>query len=185
MPRLNRQPDRNTRCRLAKRRAGGFTLIEASLTTVIIGVGVLAIVSAQQAYHMKNDWAQRTNTAQLLANELRELMITLPMSDPLSGTTNFGPEVGENGIDDYDDLDDFDGLTFSPPVNALRMPVADLDRWSQTVTLENVLEDDMDSSAVLTDGSTDLLRITVTVRYREPSQTTAQTITSLTWVARR
>jgi len=39
------------------RRAKGFTLMEAALTTVIVGVGVLSIVEAQQAYHQKNDWA--------------------------------------------------------------------------------------------------------------------------------
>ena len=61
------------------RRDAGFTLIEAALTTVIIGTGVLAIVGAQQAYHQKNAWAQRTGTAMLLANEIREMTMPLPI----------------------------------------------------------------------------------------------------------
>ena len=40
----------------------GFTLIEAALTTAIVGTGVLSIMAAQQAYLRKNDWAQRAGT---------------------------------------------------------------------------------------------------------------------------
>ena len=72
------------------RRQRGFTLIEASLTTVIIGTGVLAILAAQQAYHRKNDWAQRTGTAVLLANEIRELTLPMPQHDPFNPTV-MGP----------------------------------------------------------------------------------------------
>ena len=76
--------------------------MEAALTTVIVGTGVLAIVSAQQAYHQKNDWAQRTATGLLLANELRELTLTLPQHDPFTGVDNLGPEGNESGLSDFD-----------------------------------------------------------------------------------
>ena len=90
------------------RRQAGFTLIEASLTTVIIGTGVLAIVAAQQAYHQKNNWSTRTSTAMLLANELRERTLALPLHDPITGKSNYGPELDETTAQAYDDLDDFD-----------------------------------------------------------------------------
>jgi len=73
--------------------------METALATVIVGTGVLAILAAQQAYHQKNDWAMRNATAIRLANELRELTLTLPMHDPLTGTDVMGPEP--------DELDDF------------------------------------------------------------------------------
>ena len=52
-----RQPEcrRRGRKRGGRRSArGGFTLIETALATVIVGVGVLAIVAAQQAFHKQN-----------------------------------------------------------------------------------------------------------------------------------
>ncbi len=184
-------------------RAAGFTLIEAALTMVIVGVGVLAMVSAQQAYHMKNDWANRTGTAQMLANEIREMTLSLPQHDPISGNANLGVETNEivsgsadpqKDVINYDDLDDFagmidgagegSGVTFNPPINGLRAEVADLDRWRQQVEVTKVLPDDINTSLGLL-GLTDLMRVTVTVGYRPGSATEFDNITSMTWVVTR
>ncbi|MCE9591554.1 MAG: hypothetical protein K8S99_13645 [Planctomycetes bacterium] len=173
------------------RRAGGFTLIEAALTTVIIGTGVLSILAAQQAYHRKNDWAQRVGTAMLLANELRELTLTLPMHDPITGAANMGPENGENSITDYDDLDDFAGpvtggygagIVFDPPVNALRQSITNMNGWSQLITVANVLPDNISSSFTQPLGTTNLMRVTVTVRYQAPGKPAPEVMTTLAWV---
>ena len=50
----------------------GFTLVETALATVIIGTGVLAMISAQQVLLEKNNWSTMANTATLLGNEIRE-----------------------------------------------------------------------------------------------------------------
>ena len=85
----------------------GFTLIEAALATIIIGTGVLAIVLAQQAFHKQNQWALRAATGMRLGGEIRELMMNLPRHDPVTGTETWGPEGNENGVLDFDDVDDF------------------------------------------------------------------------------
>lgn len=173
------------------RRRAGFTLIEASLTTVIIGTGVLAIVSAQQAYHIKNDHAVRSNTAHLLANEIREMTVHLPHHDPVTGDTNLGPEMGEGVATDYDDLDDFAGvvtsgkgagLTINPPINAAGIVMADMGRWTQQVTVGNVLPGLIDVADVnlLGLGTTDVMRVSVKVFYTENSGGQTQ-VASLTW----
>ncbi len=178
---------------IACRRSAGFTLIEAALTTVIVGTGVLAIVAAQQAYHMENDWAQRTGTALLLANELRELTLTLPVHDPITGKSNLGPEAGETTIADYDDLDDFagdvdamgigSGLSFNPPVNALRQPVTSMANWTQVINVESVLPDDISSAFTQSLGADGTLkRVTVTVQYQGPNDNQPSPVTGLTWV---
>jgi len=181
-------------------RRGGFTLIEAALTTVIIGTGVLAIVSAQQAYHQKNQWATKTGTAMLLANEIRELTLSLPHHDPLTGTLNYGPESGEGLVDltgggqllTYDDLDDFagpigsdgrgEGVTFNPPISALGQTVDDLGQWTQQVRVDSVLPDHINAPLSQPLGTTDLMRVTVTVRFQGPADQAPWDVTSLTWV---
>lgn len=175
-----------------RRTARGFTLIEAALTTVIVGTGVLAIVSAQQAYHMKNDWAQRTATGLALANELRELTLTLPMHDPITGMANLGPEAGETGILQYDDVDDFAGavdaagngagITFDPPVNALRQQINGMAGWTQTIVVENVLDSNISAGFTQPLGTTDLVRVTVSVSFQPPNAADPTPITSMAWI---
>jgi len=192
---MNRNPIPETRTPAPRHsRQQGFTLIEAALTTVIVGTGVLAIVGAQQAYHQKNDWAQRTGTAMLLANEIRELTLPLPLFDPINGDLNdpIGPDPGEVGIDDFDDLNDFagpqgmggnyPGTTINPPIDGLRRPITDMTQWTQVVSVESVLEGDIASTIALPPGATPLTRVTVNVLYQGPSDPAPATITQLTWL---
>lgn len=173
-------------------RARGFTLIEAALTTVIVSTGVLSILAAQQAYHQKNDWAQRSGTAMLLANEIRELTLPLPLFDPINGQTIPGPDPGELTIDDYDDLDDFAGImdaggnfpgtTINPPIDALRRPILDMTQWTQVVTVGSVLESDIALTYTQDPGTTALTRVTVDVLYQGPGDPTPLMITQLSWL---
>ena len=168
------------------RRASGFTLIETALAAVIVSTGVLAIVAAQQAYHQHNMWSQRIGTGLLLANEIRELTMGLPRFDPITGAETWGPEANEPTVAQYDDLDDFDGpggvgSTFSPPIDANRMPVPNMERWSQVVTVENVLQN-MVNGAAVPDNSTDVVRITCSVLYRGPGMNEPMQIARLTWI---
>ena len=57
----------------ATTRRTGFTLIETALATIIVGVGVLAMVSAQAAFHQKNAWSTHASIATHLGNEIREM----------------------------------------------------------------------------------------------------------------
>lgn len=106
-------------------RSGGFTLIETSMATVIIGVGVLAMVDAQSAFIVSNQWSSHAASATFLANEIREFTRNLPKHDPVNGISlvddgsgtmiisGWGYDIGEVTVDDFDDIDDFDGITFS------------------------------------------------------------------------
>ncbi len=153
---------------------GGFTLIEASLATVIIGVGVLAMVDAQSSFIVSNQWSSHAASATFLANEIREMTRALPKHDPVVGlfmNTNvdgtqslegWGPDVGESTLEDFDDIDDFDGMVFTwigtdslangdlpGPVNAFREVIPGLTiegqeteesmiGWSQTVIVRKL-----------------------------------------------
>lgn len=115
-------PGSPRRRRPRSRRA--FTLIETSLALIIIAVGVLALVEAQQAFIKSNDWSSHAATANYLANEIRERMHKLSRHDPVTGLyfegpsgsavlRGWGPDAGELGVEDFDDIDDFDGLVLS------------------------------------------------------------------------
>lgn len=153
---------------------GGFTLIEASLATVIIGVGVLAMVDAQSSFIVSNQWSSHAASATFLANEIREMTRALPKHDPVVGLfletdadgaqtlEGWGPDAGESTLEDFDDIDDFDGMVFTwlatnaidngdlpGPVNAFREVIPGLTiegqeteesmiGWSQTVIVRKV-----------------------------------------------
>lgn len=154
--------------------AGGFTLIETALATLIVGVGVVAMVDAQTAFITSNQWSSHAASATFLANEIRELTRKLPKHDPVNGLFiededgggtvlhGWGPDAGETTVDDFDDIDDFDGLTFSyigtdgiedgdlpGPIDAFRHVIPDLSidgeeeegamfGWSQRVLVTKV-----------------------------------------------
>ena len=143
----------------------GFTLIEAALCTIIVGVAILAVVSAFTAFHQKNAWAARVATATYLANELREMTYHLPRHDPVTGDEIWGPESNELGdpLTSLDDLDDLVGLNdlgtiftnddtgyyfpgnlhppediLAGPINARRVVIDNMAEWAQIVNVYNV-----------------------------------------------
>lgn len=120
-------------------RAGrrGFTLIEAALATIIIGVGVVAIIEAHEGFMRANNWSSHAATGTLLGNEIREFSLRLSRHDPVTGLFladngqgsielfGWGMEENEVAIDDIDDIDDLSGLVFGQtghfpgPIDAL------------------------------------------------------------------
>lgn len=193
--------DTGHRRRTARR---GFTLIETALATVIVGTGVVAIISAHQAFFRQNEWATLASLAQRLGVEVREFCIHLPHHDPVTGHTpaapgqndaGWGAESGEawNPADPaetllFDDLDDFDGRTFSAedgtgPIDALGRVIPNMEGWSQTVEVDNV--DPFNLTSVQPHGTTEMMRVTVTIRYKAPSAANAVPMTSVTWIAPR
>lgn len=188
--------DRPTRCRRPGRPRirRGFTLIEAALASIIVGVGVLALVAAQQAFHQKNMWSTHASTGTWLANELREMTLNLPRHDPVTGAGVWGPEENELSIDDFDDLDDFDGsagegIIFSDalgngPINARRAIIANMDGWSQTVRVYNVEPDNITADPDPTlDGLTTMMMIEVVVEYQGPTDPDPWEVIRMSWIS--
>jgi hypothetical protein len=164
--------------------------VETALATVIVGTGVLAIVSAQQVLLEKNEWSSMTSTATWLGNEIREMTLNLPRHDPVTHTEFWGPEEDELSIEDYDDVDDFDGsgegLIFSAqlgngPINAARAVISDMDGWEQIVVVRSI--DAFDIVTPLDDAETDMVRVEVIVRYQGNNDDTPTEMTRISWIA--
>jgi prepilin-type N-terminal cleavage/methylation domain-containing protein len=196
---------RHPRCHAeAPRRRRGFTLIETAMAIVVIGVGVLAMLAAQVAFHEQNRWSTHASRAMFLANEIRETMTGLPLHDPVIGLlydpetnelllydpeTNeplWGPEPQELSPTDWDDLDDFDGAVFSAdagtgPIDASRRPIAGLDGWSQRVRVVHV--EPWSINVERPPFSTRMVQVEVVVTYRHPGSDEEQEMTRLSWLA--
>jgi type II secretory pathway pseudopilin PulG len=117
-------------------RARGFTLIEAAMVTVIIGVGVVAMLQLLAAGSMSNAASTELTTAINLSNNIREMTQTLYFRDP-DYPYNWGPEPGET-MATFNDIDDFDGRVFSPPIDARRQPLTEFTGWSQRIMVRTV-----------------------------------------------
>ena len=178
-----------------RKRRAGFTLIETALATIIVGIGVLAMVSAQSAFHQKNAWSTHASIATHLGNEIREMTWNMPRYDPVTGDAHWGPE-GDNeaSFEDYDDLDDFDGLggglVFQPPINAQRRVISNMEGWSQTVRVfsvdpYNIVFDGNTLAGVEVDGTTDTIAMEVTIHYQSPAAQEPMEMTRITWISPR
>ncbi len=171
-------------------RRRGFTLIETALATVIVGVGVLSIVAAQQAFHKQNAWSSHASIAARLGNEIREMTLNLPSHDPVTGTAEWGPESNELWVDDYDDLDDFDGngqgMVFGAsldngPINAQREIIPNMEGWSQTIRVVNV--DAYDITAPVIDGSSEVVSVEVIISFQKNESSEAEEVTRVGWIS--
>ncbi len=147
-------------------RRRGFTLIEAAITTVIIGVGVVSLMSLIGAGTQSNAETAKLTTAIQLANTIRDLTLSLDFIDPQTPAATFGPDTGESltGANPYDDVDDFHNAVFSPPIDARRQTLDDYPNWSQAITVETINPLDLDASTPVEPGTTEMNRVTVRIR---------------------
>src|SRR5436190_6347822 len=128
------------------RRRRGFTLIEASLATIIVGLGVLSMMQLFAACTRQNAAAASMTTAMLLAENVQETMAGLSFSDPAYGKTYFGAEPGQT-LGSFDDVDDFDAQTFNPPIDSTRARINSLANYTQVVSVWPVYPNQLSSNA--------------------------------------
>lgn len=125
--------------RRPRRTARGFTLIEAALTTTIVGVGLLAMLQLIAAGTTANISGAQTTTAVNMAKSIREM--SLKMS--------------------FDEVRAMDGTMHTPPVDSRGMAMAGFDDWIQVVDVQTVDPDRLtaDTASTLPHA----VRVTVTV----------------------
>mgnify|MGYP001103621247 CR=1 FL=1 len=151
----------------------GFSLIEVLIAILLVGLAMAALMASNTAFTKANGAGTDLSTAEFLVEQIRELTTLLPVVDPESEDWAFGPEAGET-LAIYDDLDDFDGTSFSPPIDADRNPLNDLAAYSQQVTVENVNASNFEQ--VKADTYTSFVRVTVRVYLN------SKEITSASWL---
>lgn len=153
----------------------GFTIIEVLFAIILIGIAIASLVAANISFTKSNAAGTDLSTAEFLIEQIKELTALLPVIDPQTGTDVFGPE--EASLANYDDLDDFDGATFLPPINANRETLNDFTAFSQQITVENLNSANFEE--VIADHGSYFVRITVKVFMN------SREISSTSWIRAR
>jgi type II secretory pathway pseudopilin PulG len=154
----------------------GFTLIEVLIGVLLVGLAIVSLISANGAFTQANGVGVELSTAEFLIEQIRELTTMLPVIDPNTGTATFGPEALET-LTNYDDLDDFNGASFSPPISANRSPLNDLSAYTQQITVENVSASNFEQ--VVSNHSSFFVRVNVKVLFN------TEEISSARWLRAR
>ncbi len=155
----------------AHRSPAAFTIVEAVISTIIVAVMFVAALNTVGASRMTQYRASQINRGQLLARLLTAEVMRQSYKDP-DGTPVFGREANESASPrtNWDDVDDYDGLSETPPVARDGTALANSTGWKWTVKVEWV--DPADPSVVKTTESS-AKRITVTVSYKDVPQAPA------------
>jgi prepilin-type N-terminal cleavage/methylation domain-containing protein len=153
----------------------GFSLIEVLIAIILIGLAIASLIAANSSFTEANAAGTDLSTAEFLLEQIRELTTLLPVIDSNDGTSTFGPE--EATLADYDDLDDFDGANFSPPISADREVLNDFAAFSQQITVENVNAANFEQ--VVSNHSSFFVRVTVKVFLN------SREIVSASWIRAR
>ena len=88
----------------------GLTVIETLLAITVLEVAVLAVSFAVVAGRDRAVAADGAMRGVDVAEHLLEHVLAVPYQDP-DGASTLGPEIGETGIDAFDNADDFHGYT--------------------------------------------------------------------------
>jgi type II secretory pathway pseudopilin PulG len=160
---------------LIKTRKNAFTLIEVLFAVLLVGFAIAALLTANSAFTIANGAGADLSTAEFLIEQVRELTAMLPVIDPETGTAEFGPE--EPNLVNYDDLDDFEGKSFSPPISADRQSLNNFPAFTQQITVENVGASNFEQ--VVANHSSDFVRVTVNVLLN------SRQISSACWIRAR
>lgn len=161
------------------RGAAGFSLIEAVMATLIVGVlfvaAILTVGATGSAQLSTADRARGEQLALDLMNEILQQAYWEPDERP-----TFGIEGAETTTSRarYDDVDDYNGWTESPPQNKNGTILPGLTGWTRRVAVEWVDPADL---TVPSATATDLKRITVTVLRGDTPKGTLVSVRCAAW----
>jgi type II secretory pathway pseudopilin PulG len=135
-----------------RRRRGGFTLIEAAMATVIIGIGVVALLELLATGTRSNISASELVTATNLAKQFRER--TLQKT--------------------FDQVRAMNALNESPPKDAAGNGITQLNGWQQSIKVNPV--DPARLSLDVIDSNPTAIRVSVTISHNQ------KRVTSASWI---
>jgi len=136
------------------RHARAATLVEAALSTVLVGVTIVAALNAAGAAvtgrRISEDRLRGRALADALLTEIERTLYADPerlhelreeilnKNGDISGDIGLEGSEGDDGTRSaFDDVDDYDGWEASPPQRADGTPMAGLEGWTRRVRVEH------------------------------------------------
>jgi MSHA pilin protein MshD len=139
-------------------RGRGLTLAESVTACVIVATMIVsalgAVGGAARARVLQKDQLRGVTLARQLLAEITQSAYRDGGANPI-----FGPEAGETRAT-FNDVDDYNGLTESPPTDRSASPLSGYTGWTRSTKVEYV---DPTLLTVVLGADTGLKRITVTV----------------------
>ena len=135
---------------------GGFILLEASLTTIVLSLALVALVPLFILSIRANKNMERIKVASQLSVEILEEVRLRRWDEktPLTRKAIFARSAisldqGESGSDKrtFDDIDDFNGWTESAVLDPVMRPLAEFSGYSRSATVAYVNADMTPASA--------------------------------------
>src|SRR5215207_5086517 len=120
----------------ARRRARGFSLVEAMVSAGIVGVMLVASVNLLGSAAKTRVTDNNRRTALALAQQLISEIQPLPYKDDSLTGILFGPELGESGRGSFDDVDDYENYREKPPEERDGTVMAGYDGWQRKVKID-------------------------------------------------
>jgi len=116
-------------------RCEGFSLVESVISILIVGVMVVAAMNTVGGSQKTQLASAQRDRALLLAQDLMAQIVRKSYEEP-DQTPDFGRESGESGghRDDWDDVDDYDGLSNTPPQYEDGTAISWADGYTRKVT---------------------------------------------------
>jgi type II secretory pathway pseudopilin PulG len=159
--------------RLGARR-NGISLVELAVATVLTGIlMVAALQSAGQTMVAQQKTADRS-LGHFLAHGLLNEIRGLPYCEPGTDEPAIGLDAGESAATrtTLDDVDDYHGLTETPPKARNGTDLTNVAGWTRSVTVAWVSAVNFSSSA----SASGAKRITVTASYNGTPVATATAV---------
>ena len=160
----------------------GLTLIEVVVSTVLVGLIVVGSLRCLAASISTATNSSNRTLAMLLAEDLLEEILQQDFAEP-DDTPAFGIEGTElsSSRDSWDDVDDYNAWSSSPPTDVDGNAVADVE-WTRTVTVENVQSADL---SVVEPNATDtgVKRVRVSVNYNGVTMATLTGVQTRAWIS--
>ena len=146
----------------ASARHAAYSLVEVMITIVIIGGMFVAAMhtlgAARLGQRQTTDRARAHMLAQALMDEILRQAYEEPNGDPLLGLE------ADEGLDgtrsSFDDVDDYDGWSGSPPRARDGRTIAGFELWQRVVTVEFV-EPTLPSTTATQDAGLKRIRVAV------------------------
>lgn len=160
-------------------RPRGFSLVEATVSIVIVGIMLTAALNTVGASKMSLLGMSDRARGAMLAQDLMSEILQQAYEEP-DDTVSFGRESGESGGSraGYDDVDDYHNWSTKPPQNKDGTAIPDLDGWKRIVSVLQVDPADLPQSAFTDTG---VKQITVTVKHHRATVATLIAVRTSAW----